>query len=929
MKTVLAALIGLLILFSGSTGLAQLTPSYDWQVMETDHFRIVFHPEVEGLAAEAAVAAEDAYQRWSVELNTVPPAKTDIVVIDFDDSPNGFADTYNLHSWEFVSQIQFGVFFGGRMPSNMADTVYHEYWHIADINHTNGISALLRNVFGRIVMPNDLKPWFAIEGSATYSEFLIYNYSRASAALSRMYLQQLALDNNFPPLDRAAHSFSNVGWPTSGTLAYIMGSWFVRYVEETYGRGTLAKFDDLLADNWLAALAEVLNSLIADRFGVGVYLGPDFASIMEQATDVSADELYQGFQGWLREQALVYVARVQAQGPTVSSKLTDFGYWTGQPKWSPTGEWIAYEHSSPFRRDGIRLIRPDGTQEHALTPATFIFDHAFSWSADGNWLVYSEYDQFGPYLNVNDLYLADAQTGAAQRLSWGLRAFNPVFTPDGQGVYFAQNVGGDRSPRISYLELATGAVSVIHEFPDDTFVDFFALSPDGAQLALSIWKRPGFSDLYLLSLEDRSLRPLTQDMEEDYRPAWSPDGKYVLFDSIRDETFNLHAVRVSDGAFFRITNATSGAFSPTASPDGAQVAFIGYSGSGYDLHVMPYDPSQWKAVDFAPQTIPAWEGYPPLEFEVKPYNPVDTMLPKYWLPVVRDTQAGIYTDAWDALYRQYYSIEAVYDWDAQAPLGTVVYVNQQHLSPVEFSLAGGLTPWGDWQSLAFSYSLINQFYLQHALSLSLDRGNFDGETYTLSGGWDYFQRFGKDLFWNDVTFSVSDALTYDVAAADWLLDLVFDLRNRAHLAIVDAKGPHELATKLTVGWSDTAESFALGGSRGAFLVRGQPRGVATGSQIVAASAEYRFPILSIERGMGLGPLFLDDVRAALFLDAGAAGEGFNPAAPLTDDLALGYGVELQMSLTTGYFPRRLIVLGVANGVGQGQPEFYFSFATAF
>jgi len=929
MKTVLAALIGLLILFSGSTGLAQLTPSYDWQVMETDHFRIVFHPEVEGLAGEAAVAAEDAYQKWAAELNTTPPAKTDIVVIDFDDSPNGFADTYNLHSWEFVSQIQFGVFFGGRMPSNMADTVYHEYWHIADINHTNGISALLRNVFGRIVMPNDLKPWFAIEGSATYSEFLIYNYSRASAALSRMYLQQLALDNNFPPLDRAAHSFSNVGWPTSGTLAYIMGSWFVRYVEETYGRGTLAKFDDLLADNWLAALAEVLNNLIADRFGVGFYLGPDFASIMEQATDVSADELYQGFQGWLREQALVHVARVQAQGPTVSSKLTDFGYWTGQPKWSPTGEWIAYEHSSPFRRDGIRLIRPDGTQEHALTPATFIFDHAFSWSADGRSLVYSEYDQFGPYLNVNDLYLANAQTGAAQRLTWGLRAFNPVFTPDGQGVYFAQNVGGDRSPRISYLELATGAVSVIHEFPDDTFVDFFALSPDGAQLALSIWKRPGFSDLYLLSLEDQSLRPLTQDMEEDYRPAWSPDGKYVLFDSIRDETFNLHAVRVSDGAFFRITNVTSGAFSPTASPDGAQVAFIGYSGSGYDLHVMPYDPSQWKAVDFAPQTIPAWEGYPPLEFEVKPYNPVDTMLPKYWLPVVRDTQAGIYTDAWDALYRQYYSIEAVYDWDAQAPLGTVVYVNQQHLSPVEFSLAGGLTPWGDWQSLAFSYSLINQFYLQHALSLGLDRGNFNGETYTLSGGWDYFQRFGKDLFWNDVTFSVSDALTYDVAAADWLLDLVFDLRNRAHLAIVDAKGPHELATKLTVGWSDTAESFALGGSRGAFLVRGQPRGVATGSQIVAASAEYRFPILSIERGMGLGPLFLDDVRAALFLDAGAAGEGFNPAAPLTDDLALGYGVELQVSLTTGYFPRRLIVLGVANGVGQSQPEFYFSFATAF
>ena len=919
--------LGLLLLaLMAVTAAAQLTPPYEWKVMETEHFRIIFHPQVEGLAREAAVEAEDAYQSWAKELNTTPP-KTNVVVIDFTDSFNGFADTSRLISWWYATQVQFDTVLGGRGPSQIGSLAHHEYWHIVDIDKVSGPSALLRGIFGRIIIPGDIKPQFNVEGSATYAEYLKYGYSRASWALSGMYLRQMALDNQFPSLDKAATSYTNAGWPTLGTMWYLLGSWFMRYIEAEHGRGVMAKLDELNAQNWLATLSDLLADLIADRYGIAMYIGPDFGQIMQQATGVPTPELYEGFQQWLKAQAHEHLKRVGADGITPTVKLTSLGYWTLQPQWSPDGKWIAYEHADPFRWGGIRLIHPDGSGDHALTPATFALEGAMSWSPDGQKLVYSNYDQYGPYFNYNDLYLYDLATKRTEQLTRGARAYNPVFTPDGQTILFAQQGQGEESPKLVKLSLTSGSIQTIKEFPIGTILGFFALSPNGSQLALSLWKRPGFSDLYLMPATGGDLKALTQDRNEDYRPAWSPDGQYVLFDSIRDETFNIHAVRISDGKYFRVTNVISGAFSPTVSPDSKKIAFSSYGSDGYDIHLMDYDPARWKPVEFASETIPTWMGFPKVDYPVQPYNPLITMIPKYWEPVLSETQAGIRTSTWDALYRHFYEVEAGYNWDKGKPFGSLTYINEEHLSPVRLILNAGLTPGGDWQGLSLEYSPIQQLSLSHTLSLGLDRSNFGGTAYSASGAWSYFQRFGRDLYWSDFTTSLSGSFSFDATSNAWSRDVVLGLRDYAHLPIIDLKGPHQVAVRLAAGWSDVEGNFGLGGTRSSFMVRGQPRGIMAGSQILAGSMEYRFPLLSIERGWGLKPIFLDDVRGAVFVDAGMAGEKL-ATTPSLGDLKISYGAELQVLFTTGFTGRRALRLGVAYGVGQTEPVFYFGFGSA-
>src|SRR5207245_9079600 len=135
----------------------------------------------------------------------------------------------------------------------------------------------------------------------------------------------------------------------------------------------------------------------------------------------------------------------------------------------------------------------------------------------------------------------------------------------------------------------------------------------------------------LIPREGGRARDVTRDRAFERDPAWSPDGRYLLFSSDRTGIFNVYAFRVEDRTLWRVTNVVLGAFEPEVSPDGTQLALVTYGALGYDLSRMPFDAARFVPVSEVPVEAlqrPPPAPLPPEEiYPVRPYGPLQTLRP--------------------------------------------------------------------------------------------------------------------------------------------------------------------------------------------------------------------------------------------------------------------------------------------------------------
>ncbi len=163
------------------------------------------------------------------------------------------------------------------------------------------------------------------------------------------------------------------------------------------------------------------------------------------------------------------------------------------PRWSPDGKTIAFISN----RDGsyqIWSMLPDGSQVKKLTSVQWGV-HDLRWSPDGKTIA----------------FLATAP-GAGEK-----PAANRNFT------FFRH---------LFLLDLTTGTTQRMTR-KDFTITDF-SWAPDSRRLVFAA--RPNQdehtnsdTDLYLISRTSKKIKTLVQRPGADYRPVWSPDGRFIAF----------------------------------------------------------------------------------------------------------------------------------------------------------------------------------------------------------------------------------------------------------------------------------------------------------------------------------------------------------------------------------------------------------------
>lgn len=213
--------------------------------------------------------------------------------------------------------------------------------------------------------------------------------------------------------------------------------------------------------------------------------------------------------------------------------------WDMQPRFSPDGQQIAFT-SDRSGGDNIWVMDADGKNPRQITHETFRLTNNPSWSPDGQYIAARKHFTTQRSLGTGEIWLYHIKGGdgvpAVERPSktFQKELGEPMFNPDGSGIYFTQNVtGGDRFIYaqdtnkevfgIKQLNLADGSVGDIARGPGGAVRP--TPSPDGRYLAF-VRRVRAQSRLFIKDLRSGAERMLVDQLDQDMQESWAVQGVY-------------------------------------------------------------------------------------------------------------------------------------------------------------------------------------------------------------------------------------------------------------------------------------------------------------------------------------------------------------------------------------------------------------------
>jgi hypothetical protein len=932
------------LLLGASAARAQpYDPAFRWRTLETPQFRIHYHQGEEELAQQVAREAERAHALLAPRLGYAPH-RTQIVLSDDTDDANGSAtplpyDTVRLYAVPPAAGSELQDY-----RSWIRQLVQHEYTHILHLDHVGGIPAFVNSIFGKIWPPNGLQASFFLEGMAVLNESEGDPATgRNASALFDMEARALALDGPFPRLDELSNGYLH--WPV-GQLPYLLGGRFMGFLQARYGAAALAGF--------IAEQGSVVWPYAPSWAGRHWFGDRPFTELWDEYA--ASERAYaEGRRSWVRTRPV-----------TTPTPLTRRGGDLHFPRFSPDGAFVLYRDHGLDEPPGLRRVALDGKDLGRVAVVDANGALAVGSPTEAVVAIGEVFHEFRVY---DDLYRVDLASGARRRITRGERATDPDVARDGTLVYVKHTGGGTTA----LLRRAPGGEPEVLYAHRGAEVYRPRLAPDG-RVAFELHE-DGRRDLALW--HDGRVDRITDDDALDTAPAWTPDGRFVVFASDRGGIFNLYAWEAATGSIRQVTNVELGAFEPDVSPDGRTIVFASYSRAGFDLATVPLDEASWLE-PLAPAPVPVVFAAPsPAELSLpdpipsRPYSAWPTVAPTFWLPVVSADSAGpVYgalTAGTDVLLRHAWTLEGWWSQKADRPGYALGYQGGWSWPSLDLSSRLGVENSAgppDRLEEVWNYADVGATFtftrLARALALRVGWSGTGYRSLEPQGGIPpAFERYRfRDGFLSEASLlarytdarrfvrSISPeegrtaALVLGAASPELGSDYRL-LRARASVAQYLRIPPTRhavLAVNLAGGAADGTiggrAPFEIGGASvpdpltlvpgtsapPSSQLRGYPVGALAGTGFVLGNLELRFPLVDTTTGRSTWPIFFRRLHGALFLDAGDAFD-LRGQVPLAghdlsaEELRFSAGAELRVELVLGYYIRTDLRLGVARPLG--------------
>ncbi|HEX6631010.1 MAG TPA: DPP IV N-terminal domain-containing protein, partial [Gemmatimonadaceae bacterium] len=516
--------------------------TFDWKVLETEHFQVHFYPGLEQTARIAGSMAERSYARLSRILGHEFREKKPIIVFasrgdfaqsnvfgDLGEGTGGITDllrqrmaqpfTGDYRSFEhvlmheMVHQFQYDVFSRGRAGANV-----QQYMQVAP-------------------------PGWFMEGMA---EFLSLGHDHPQ---TDAWMRDAAVNGKLPTIrDMTEREYE--------FFPYRYGFALWQYVASRWG-------DDMVG--------EIMNAV--------PNLGVERA--FKRELGLSLDELSDEWREAIQNEHLPQVAQLDrarkfSQPLLTQRKTGGFADYYIAPVLSPDGKYVAFISYGSFLRGEITpsLYLADaktGKRLHRLVESGFdvnteelrqLYSQA-AFSPDGKLLAYTAQRR-----GRDVLYLLDvAARKVVHRFDLPLEGVtSPSWSPDGRRLVFSGNDGG-----ITDLYVVDADGANFRRLTDDRFGDNQPQwSPDGRTIAFASDRDTDFGVLRLgkwkialYDLETGRVRELPNQDGLNINPQWAPDGRSIAYVSDRTGIANIFLYDFASDEQYQLTNVLGAVNSQT------------------------------------------------------------------------------------------------------------------------------------------------------------------------------------------------------------------------------------------------------------------------------------------------------------------------------------------------------------------------------
>ncbi len=561
--------------------------TFDFKVIQTEHFDVYFYDRERTAALDAARMAERSYARLSRALNHQFHERKPIILYA---SHSDFQQTNATGGEVGEGTGGFTDFLKHRNVLPLTGS-YDEFEHV--LQHEM-VHQFQYDIWSRGRAGGGIQTLIALNPPLWFVEGMAEYFSKGDLdANTAMWLRDAALEGNLPTIDQMTND--------------------PRIFPYRFGEGLLAYIGHRWGDEAIGAILQGS-------------LGGNLEGSFRRVLGLGFEELSNQWRDAVQKQYLPEIGnRVRASAfakPVLTEEKSD-GTLHLAPALSPDGTQIAYFSEKDFYFVDLYLAdATTGKVDRRLLKSSFsanyetfrFINSGVSWSPDGRYIAMAA--KKGP---KGDLIIVDvARHREIRRITLDLNGITtPAWSPDGKQIVFTGYNGG-----ISDLYVVNTDGSGFRQLTDDRNGDFHPVwSPDGKSIAFATDRGPAtdfsilsFSNMRiaLFHLDDGTIEVLDHmDEGKNVSPQFSPDGQEIAFTSDRNGVTNIYLYDLQDRQLYQLTDLFTGVqgitpLSPALSwaHNADRLAFVYYENEKYDVYTLDNPRSLRKPYHPAPLSQP-------------------------------------------------------------------------------------------------------------------------------------------------------------------------------------------------------------------------------------------------------------------------------------------------------------------------------------